>query len=98
MSALRNCGDVLGRNLRSHLLREDREHLADLALVCRIEERDVHLGAALSLQVDGKQVRSGSEEHPDDAPAILCVAHLRGDHSEYTARRAGVAILLAATE
>ena len=98
MSPLRNRRDVLGRDARSELRRQDREHLTDLALVRRVEERDVHLGAALPLQVDRQQVRAGGQQHPDDAAAVLRVAHLRRDHAEHAARRAGVAVLLAAAE
>ena len=87
-----------GATLRSHLLREDREHLADLALVRRVEQRDVHLGAALPLQVDRQQVGPGRQQHPDDAAAIPRVAHLRRDHAEHAARRSGVAVLLASAE
>ncbi len=81
----------------SFLARID-EHLPDLGLVCRIEQRNVHLGAALAFEVDRQQIGSRREQHPDDAAAVLRVAHLRRDHAEDAARRAGVAVLLAAAE
>jgi hypothetical protein len=44
--------------------------------------------APLPLEIDRQQVWTGREQHPDDAAAILRVAHLRGDHGEDAARRA----------
>ena len=91
-------GNVVGRQLRPELLRQDHEHLPDLGLVGRVEQRNVDFGAPLALEVDRQQIRPRGEQHPDDAAAISRVAHLRRDHAEDAARRAGVAILLAAAE
>ena len=98
LPALRNRRHVLDRQPRSELLRQDDEHLTNLVLVGRIEQRNVHLRPPLALEIDRQQVGTGGEQHPDDAAAVLRVAHLRRDHAEHTARRAGIAVLLAAAE
>ena len=98
MAALRNRRHVLGRDPRSQLLREDHEHATDLFFVGRVEQRDMHLGASLPLEIDRKQIGTRGQQHPDDAAAILRVAHLRRDHREDAARRARVALGLPAAE
>ena len=67
MSPLWNGRNVVGATPRAHLGGEDREHLTDLVLVRGIEERDVHFGTALALQIDWQQIGARREQHPDDA-------------------------------
>src|SRR5262249_14845210 len=90
--------DVLQRDARPELLRHDDEHLADFVLVGRIEERNVDLGATLTLEVDRQQVGPRREQHPDDTAAVARVANLRGDIRDNPARRTRVAYRLAAAE
>jgi hypothetical protein len=83
---------------REPICREDHEHLADLVFIRRVEEWDVDLRPALSLEIDRQQIGPGREQHPDDAAPVLCVAHLRGNHPKHTARRSRIALLLPAPE
>ena len=85
LEARRDTVQLVRRDTRAHLGGEDLEHLTDLVLVGGIEERDVHFGTALALQIDRQQIGARGEQHPDDAAAVLRVAHLRRDHPKHTA-------------
>ena len=56
VTPLRNRGHILRLETGSELLGQDDEQLPDFVLVRGIEERDMNLGASLTLQVDRQQV------------------------------------------
>ena len=91
-------GEQVGVERGLVLLRHDLEHVPHFALVARVEQREVHLGAALALEVDRQQVGAAGEQHPDQLAAIPGVAHLAGDHREDAARRARVSARFAIAE
>ena len=90
--------EVAHRGLEPELLLHHLEELVVLAHRLRVEERDVLLGAALALEVDGQQVRPGGDQEPDHLAAVAGVGHERGDRGEDPVLGAGVALLLAVAE
>ncbi len=78
-------GISAGANCTPGFAAHGLKHGPQFLLHGRIEQRDVNLGAALALQVDGQKIGSAGEQHPQNLAAIARVAHLRGDQ----ARRRG---------